>query len=314
MRQPETEPVYIICNPVAGGGKAARKWEKCHAELKANNIPFDFITTQYPGHATEIARGLLSEGIRRIAVFGGDGTFNEVIQALFQDSSIPSTEPVLIYLGAGSSCDFERASSHSMHLVERLQSQQPRTADVCKAEYFNFEGTPITRYFINNSSLGVLSRAVHKFNTATGFFLFLKRISIDLAAIAIGIKTLLEPSEMVCVLRLDGEKLAHQKISNITMFKTPYFAGGMNFGVATTLDDGLLHVGIVDSTTRLRLMSMMISLYTGKIFNRRGTHYHQCREVEIHTDNRVAVETDGEIVGYPPVKYSLIKKAVNVVV
>ncbi|MFC1547931.1 diacylglycerol/lipid kinase family protein [Candidatus Neomarinimicrobiota bacterium] len=314
MTTPEPEPVYIICNPAAGGGQAARKWEKCYSQLKSRAIPFDFTITQYPGHATEIASELLAQGKKRIAVFGGDGTFNEVIQALFRDPSIPSTEPVLIYLGAGSSCDFERVSPHGMPLVERLQSGQPRIADVCKAEYFNFEGNPITRYFINNSSLGVLSRAGHTFNTATGFYLFLKRISIDLAAIAIGIKTLLEPNEMVCDLRLDGENLANQKISNITVFKTPYFAGGMNYGVATALDDGCLHVGIVESTTRLRLMSMMVSLYTGKIFSRRGTRYHQCRKVEIHTEDRVVVETDGEIIGYPPVKYSLIEKAVNVIV
>ena len=144
--------------------------------------------------------------------------------------------------------------------------------------------------------------------------LFLKRINIDAAAVATGFITLLKRHEMVCDLRLDGEHLAQQKISNITVFKTPYFAGGMNYGVPTALDDGFLHIGIVESTARLRLMSMMVSLYTGKIFNRRGTRYHQCREIEIHTADRIAVETDGEILGYPPIKYTLIKQAIQVVV
>lgn len=270
--------------------------------------------TQHPGHATEIASDLLSNGIRRIAVFGGDGTFNEVIQALFRNSSVPSNEPVLIYLGAGSSCDFEKVSSNRKPLIERLQSEQPRIADVCKAEYFDFEGNPITRYFINNSSLGVISRAGYTFNTVTGFLLFLKRINIDLAAIAIGIKTLLEPNEMICDIRLDSEELRQQKVSNITVFKTPWFAGGMNYGVPTALDDNRLHVGIIESAAQLRLMSMIVSMYTGKIFKRRGTHYRQCQELEIHTNEKIVVETDGEIIGYPPLKYSLIKKAVNVIV
>lgn len=314
MAAPEPEPVSIICNPAAGGGQAAGKWQKCYSLLKSSDIPFDFIMTEYPGHATEIARDLLSRGIRRIAVFGGDGTFNEAIQAHFQGTLNPPTEPIFIYLGAGSSCDFERSLSGRSSWLDRLKSEEVVAADICKAEYHSFEGQPITRYFINNSSIGVLSRAGYTFNTAHGFLLFLKRVNIDLAAVVIGFITLLKRHEMLCDLTLDEKHLPKQKISNITIFKTPYFAGGMNYGVATELDDGQLHIGVVDSTTRLRLMSMIVSMYTGKIFKRRGTRYHQCREIEIQTEDRIAVETDGEILGYPPIKYTLLKQAIQVVV
>ena len=58
----------------------------------------------------------------------------------------------------------------------------------------------------------------------------------------------------------------------------------------------------------------MPSLFTGKILNKKQAHYKTCKEFELHTEEKVIVETDGEKIGIPPVKYSILPKALHVII
>ena len=44
-------------------------------------MSFALVTTQHPGHATELAQRLVEKGERRIIILGGDGTISEVVNA-----------------------------------------------------------------------------------------------------------------------------------------------------------------------------------------------------------------------------------------
>ncbi|MFQ6084342.1 MAG: diacylglycerol/lipid kinase family protein [Candidatus Aminicenantia bacterium] len=305
---------FIICNPKAGGGLATKKWEKFSELLKTSQIQVESKLTQYPGHATKISADLVEKGYKRIAVFGGDGTLNEVLQGVINNDRIKSNELILIFLGAGSSCDFEKVFEQRQSLLDRLLSEKTYLIDVCKVECRDFKGLKIVRYFVANSSIGVISLAIQKFDTATRLINLLKKVSVDAAALSVGFKALLEFDEVKCNLKLDNKELWNLKLKNLTVFKSPYFGGGMNYGIKTRADDGIFHIGIIDSISRLKLFSLIPSLYTGKIFFKKPAHYDQCKFLEIISNQKVFIETDGEIIGYPPAKYSIFPKALRVIV
>jgi diacylglycerol kinase (ATP) len=50
--------------------------------LDKNKIAYTLVETQYPGHATELARQAVAAGIRVVCAVGGDGTVNEVARGL----------------------------------------------------------------------------------------------------------------------------------------------------------------------------------------------------------------------------------------
>jgi YegS/Rv2252/BmrU family lipid kinase len=305
---------FIICNPAAGEGRAHDRWPRLFDDLNKNGFDFDYQLTNYPRHATEIAKMQLEKGITRLAVFGGDGTLNETIQGLMDGDAAKSNDLNLIYLPAGSSCDFAKKFPGKRTYLERLNASQSQAIDLCRVECQDDDGLPVTHYFINNSSIGVISLANLKFNSVKGISKQIKRLNVDAGAIMAGLGAILEYKGITCSLRMDDEEFDDLRLTNFTVFKTPYFGGGMYYGVETFQDDGLLNIAIVEAQSRLKLAALIPSLYTGKIFEKDCAYHRTCKELTIDVKEKIIIETDGESIGYPPAKYSILKRAVNVIV
>jgi diacylglycerol kinase (ATP) len=75
--------LHFIFNPKSGRN-ARRPWLAAHIRdfIAARGLDAAFLTTEGPGHATELARDAIAAGAERVIAVGGDGTMNEVAQAL----------------------------------------------------------------------------------------------------------------------------------------------------------------------------------------------------------------------------------------
>ena len=71
-----------IVNPLAGSRSVSKEWGSICDRLQQAGLEFDVEFTQYPGHAAEIARQSIENGYRCLFAVGGDGTINEVANAL----------------------------------------------------------------------------------------------------------------------------------------------------------------------------------------------------------------------------------------
>ena len=88
----------------------------------------------------------------------------------------------------------------------------------------------------------------------------------------------------------------------------------MSYGIETVQDDGQLSVAWLDGTSKLGLTSMMPSLFTGTVLKKKEAHYKTCHQFEFYTEDKAIVETDGENIGTPPVKYTIFPKALQVII
>ncbi len=309
--KPET---FIIVNPTAGDGQAKKRWQNFENDLKNNQIAYHAVKTEYRNHATEIVTEAVSSGYNRIGVFSGDGTLNEVLQGLFKDDQIKSDDIKLIFFPAGSSCDFEKKFKNKRSLLDRIQAEDSIAIDIFKVECRDFTGKPISRYIINNSSIGIISLANEKFNSVSGIIKKIKQMSVDAGAVICGLQAITEFEPFQAEILIDGKINSARNFSNITIFKTSFFGGDMNYGVETVQDDGLLSVVWLDGTSKLGLAAMMPSLFTGNVLNKKQAHYKTCGEFELRTKDSVILETDGENIGVPPLKYIILPKALQVII
>lgn len=307
------EKTFFICNPVAGAGLAHDRWSDLYDELLENEIEFDYQFTTAPKDASAIASDIIDRGFRRIAVFGGDGTVNEVMQGVMKTGEAPD-DLQLVLIPAGSSCDFAKKFPNSKSNIELVLSREVAAADVGKIYCNDKEGNPVTNYFINNSSIGVISLANDYYNQVTGLSKQIKRWSVDAAAILAGVKAIMKFKSISCELKFDDEEVNFTDIMNITVFKTPYFGGGMNFGINTVQDDGYFTVATVDRVSKFTLLGILPTLYTGTVFKKKSADHRQCKSLNFDTNRNFYIEMDGESAGYPPAKYTILKQAIKVVV
>ena len=305
---------FIIVNPTAGDGQAEKRWKIFENDIKKNGIQYHAVLTEYPQHATELISEAVLSGYNRIGVFSGDGTLNESLQGLFKDDHIKSEEVKLIFFPAGSSCDFEKKFNHQRNYIQRIQADDAIPIDIFKVECCDFSGKKISRYVINNSSIGIISLANEKFNSVKGITKRIKQKSVDAGAVICGLQAIINFRPFNAEMSLDGEKISLKSLSNVTMFKTAYFGGDMSYGIKTVQDDGQLSVVWLDGTSRLGLTLLMPSLFTGTILKKKQAHYRTCHKFELHTEDETIVETDGENIGTPPVKYTILPKALKVII
>jgi len=313
MGKDNSKKIFFVCNPTAGAGLATERWTKLNEELLENNIDFDYQFTTTPKNATQITNEIIEKGYRKIAVFGGDGTVNEVLQGVMKYSSIID-EIKLILIPAGSSCDFAKKYPNNKSNIELIQSEKTLRIDIGQIDCNDEDGNPVTNYFINNSSIGVISLANEKYNNVEGFSKQIKRWSVDTAAVIAGLKAIGEFKPISCELQFDDEEVHFSEITNITVFKTPHFGGGMYYNVETKQDDGIFTVAIIDRASKLKLARSISALYTGKIFDKKEAHHRTCKTLKFDTNRNFYIEMDGESAGYPPAKYSILKQAVNIVI
>ncbi len=304
----------ILWNPAAGGYRGEQRWLDLKNHLDARGIPYEVRKTEYPGHATDIVREWMTHGIDRLGIVGGDGTFNEALNGAFSDGTLTNPDCQWLYLAAGSSCDFEKKFTTGRSSIDKVLGTDERRIDVGRIILDDANGNQKEFYFANNSSIGVISLANDKFNAMSGWELTLKRLTVDGAAILAGLQAIRNYIPTEVTLTLDGQSYPVAAFSNLTVYKTPYFGGGMRYGRAPEQDDGKLGVAWLEAATRRRLMRLIPTLYTGTVLDYPEAYYRETKNVKVETEVPMVIEADGQIAGTTPARYSILPKMLKVIV
>ena len=88
----------MIVNPHAAAGRVGRVFSQPKNSLQKALAPCDRVSTARPGDATTLAYDAVQKGYDRIAVVGGDGTLNEVLQGLFDRDGKPHRPDIMLAL------------------------------------------------------------------------------------------------------------------------------------------------------------------------------------------------------------------------
>lgn len=134
------ERYCLISNRVAGSGSAGAYIDRVKALMENRGADFEIRETQYPGHATELAKAAVDEGFDVIVAVGGDGTLRET--AL----SVVHTDRVLGLLPCGTGNDYARPlgiPTDAEAALDILLNGETRTVDAGMANdqiFFNIAG------------------------------------------------------------------------------------------------------------------------------------------------------------------------------
>lgn len=308
---PVSQKWFAIVNPVAGSGRGLIDWPHISKLLRDNRVVHEYAFTERKYHAIELAVEAIGRGFRQIIVVGGDGTIHEVVNGLFIQKEVHTAQVLLSVIAVGTGNDWIR-----MYGIPRKYSEAIRAIveghsflqDVGVISYYkaNYKQS---RYMANVAGVGFDACVNRRYNhlkeqgkRGKGLYLW-STLKAVLTYASTGVKIF-----------VDDELVVNDLVYSATIGIGKYNGGGMLQTPQAIADDGLFDLTIIRKMNPLQVLLNFKVLFNGQIYQLRSTSLNRGRVIRIESSPEIALEVDGEALGYSPFEFEVIDKAVRVVV
>ncbi|MGB9843418.1 MAG: diacylglycerol/lipid kinase family protein [Caldisericia bacterium] len=269
---------FFIVNPVAGMGKGLKVWEKLKDYLSKEKIKFEYKLTEYPKHATEIAKEIIKKGYKTLISVGGDGTIREVAEGIFDKDTLLGIIP------AGRGRDLPRTLKLPKDPFEALKLIL-NNKKIIEIDH------PIINEdrFVNFCGVGLDAEVAKVANTKYKIFGVLSYLFAFL-------EVLFKWKVPEFIIEIEG-KIRKVKAYLITVANGKFAGGGMQISPVSNIEDGLLDIIIFHNMPKLKLFFNFPKVYFG------GTHmkmkeveHIRTKEIKIQFGEGIITQADGDLV------------------
>lgn len=289
----------IIANKKARWGLNRSRVRRAETFLHKHKFAFSSFTTDYPGHAREIAAEAAIQKVDTIVVLGGDGTLNEVINGILATGC--SQIPRIGIIPSGSSNDF----SKSLGLPQQLH-KACRTIINGKTKYVDV-GQAGSHYFCMASSVGLFAAVCAESYRMKGLNGSLRYIA---AALCI-IRKMTSGWEMN--IKAD-ERIFQGTYGVLLVSNTPRY-GGLFFTPEARPDDGLLDCLIIEMPKKLEALSLIPLVLRKALTRHKKVTMFRAKSLSVALTPSAPLSNDGEV--YPnlfsSVDYKILPQKLQII-
>lgn len=303
----ELGPPLLICNPLAGGGRA-RIVTRLVAGLREHGIDPDVIETSAPGDATRLACAAVEQhGRRYVVAVGGDGTVNEVVNGLVDaESGEPRGEGIVLgIVPGGTGCDLTRTFGLNRGpevLADHLAGDGVYPLDLGRIRLVGPDGEPRTRLFANIAEAGYGALATDLAN----------RLPRRLGTLryALGILGAVARFRVVpATVAFDAGEARHE-LSNVVVANGQFFGGGLQVAPRALPDDGRFNLQVWRGRP-IDVLAASSQLREGRHLAREDVHEWQSGSVRVEADRPLLIEADGEVLGTTPASFDVLRRVIT---
>lgn len=288
-------PLHFIVNPVAGNGLSLKAYAQMEALLQEQTIPYTTAYSQYPGHASILAKEALERQEGCIVAVGGDGTVREVARELVNTGAVFSVLP------CGTGNDMVRAlhiPKEPAQVLHMLLNNPPRSMDAATANgelYLNVGGIGF-----DVDVLIYTEKYKTRFKGLVAYLLGLFRALFKLQLRKVRVTT--------------PDAVYESNALVVTACNGTHFGGGMNVAPQADPFDGLLDICILNDVTVLTVIRVLAKFVKGKHLPLSVTHYFRATEITVESDPPSPMQLDGEIMSTTPVTFKILPAALRIIV
>jgi len=284
----------LIFDPISGGGIGKEYINDVVEKLKNNKVDLDLYYTKKVGDAREVSKEIKENEFDVVAVMGGDGTINEVINGLF-----PTNIPITI-IPSGVANVFANE-------VGILRNPLKACEAIYKGNLYEVDlGKINDSYFLSLASIGFDSQVLKDTPSS------LKRKYGKLAYIYTGLKTVFsyEPSPIYVTVKENAKKKKcyFMVVGNVSIYGTPY----VKMTPKASVNDGLLDVCLFKKENFINYFRYFL----GAIFKIHtqfpDVEYFQTDKFYVESEKPLLVEVDGDVWGELPTTFSILKQGLRV--
>jgi YegS/Rv2252/BmrU family lipid kinase len=284
----------VIHNPASGRSASIERLRAALEHARNAGWTVDPVTTDYKGHATDLARDAAARGIDVVVVHGGDGTLNEAANGL------AGTQTALAVIPAGT-------ANVWAHEIGMPRDPVAAADLILRGERRRIDlGRAGARYFLLMAGIGLDAAIIPHVNPR------LKRRIGVLAYIIAGVITAFRTKPWRVTMRIDG---APRDGSLYWMLagNTRSYGGITDILYRAQADDALLDVAVMHRGGLFHLLVDGVRLLLHRHDRSPNVDYEKARVVEIDTPG-IPVQVDGDLAGHTPMRIEVAPAALTVIV
>lgn len=265
----------ILINPISGHGLAPTLAALVDQSPLLEYYEVDTQTTEYAGHAGELAKEAVQSGYAGVIAVGGDGTVNEVASQLLYTSTALGIIP------AGSGNGLARHLKYSLKFKQAL-------LQIANATVLEIDALQINhRISVNVSGLGFDGFVAWRFNHEG------KRGLSNYTRIAL--QEYFKYPIIHFTLTVNGS-LLKKEAHMLVIANASQFGNKAIIAPSAELNDGKLDLVLVKKPPLHKMPSMFYRLFNGKLKTNQYVENIQCEGFHILCDRPVHLHIDGEAV------------------
>jgi len=293
--------VVVLVNSVAGGGRARSYLVQIQKLFLSFQVRAQFVMTNSAAELESLAQKAIQQGLNALFAMGGDGTFQALANGAF------GSDVLLGILPTGGGNDFAAAlglPAGPIKAAEAVLQGRPRLVDLVRVR--TAEGR--TRLYAGGGGIGLDAEAARyaggAFRRLPGRLRYIASALRALAGfVPIGVRIeFLESNLPTCEAR----------VLLAAALNSPTYGAGLRLAPGATLDDGSLHIVLIEDIGTLGILRLLPRLMgSGELRTKRVKRWKACK-VCITTSRPSVFHGDGEILGLTPVEIEVVPRAVRI--
>jgi len=284
--------IVFIVNPFSGTSKKGNLEPLIRRKLDQDQYTYSIKYTEAAGHATILAQEARDKRADVVVAVGGDGSVNEVAQALVHSDTVLGVLPG----GSGNGFAMHVGIGRSIaNGIKVINSGRPRVIDTC---------TVNDRFFINVAGVGFDARIAFmtKLNSKRGFlpyFLTTLRQAKGYRPVSLSIE-------------IDGDQLegryALAAVANASMF-------GYYFTIAppARLDDGVMDLVLIKDASLVKYAMSSHRFLNRSLHKSPITDFYQGQNIKLSVSESDYLHVDGEGMEAPnQLEFAIVPQSLKV--
>jgi YegS/Rv2252/BmrU family lipid kinase len=295
------EKAVFLVNPASDNGATGKRWPELAHRASMLGLNGETLFSERPGHLIDLARTAVDGGASVVVAVGGDGTLNEVVNAIAGGDVDLATIPL------GTGMDFVRTYGIPTRFDDAVRvalEGTPRTIDAGRVRYRTWGGEEAVRWFANVGSVGMSGAVAQRANGMSKvlggkltFFYALTRVFLEW-----------ENTDVTVTLD-DGVRRG--RMHDVVVANGVWHGGGMKLAPDALPDDGLFDVVLIGDVGKVDFLTTAPKIYKGRHVTHPKVDVLRSKRVEVDAAERLPIEVEGEQVGTTPAVFEIVPGALR---
>lgn len=287
--------ILFIINPNAG-----TKLKKINSKVIEENIDsskyeYKIVFTEFAGHATEIARNAVQDGVDIIAVCGGDGSLNDVAKAVVNTPVTIAIIPVGGGNGVAHKLGIPINAVKAIHLITHGKTIKMDSGVINGFPFLMTPGVGFDAFMLHDFSLGKIR----------GMMGYLRSV----------IRTAFTFKSFEIELTLDDDKPIKRQLYTILFSNIGQMGYGIEYDKTSKVDDGVLEIVILKVFPKWKVLWIMFVILFLDPSKSSAAEWFKYKKLTAKLSSKQYLQVDGDYKSeLTSIESHVVPESVNMIV